>query len=232
MTLAAYQHVFCRMVASSAYRERLLTDPRSVLDQHPLREREQRRLLALAAHPGMRVNTAIHRANRLTPLDQTLPLTCLLLGERLAPLLARYWQSHPTENLQLPAECARFADFLTAELRYGRLADPFVEEVLSFERACTELRFLSAHELADKRGAASALPAQVRIVRFRHDPERLLAALAEQQPPPADLTVGDFLLLIDARAGEPVFRLLDEQGVVALASWQQAEQATRSALAV
>jgi hypothetical protein len=89
MALAVYQEIFCRMVASLGFRERLLECPGEVLNGLDLTERERRRLLALAADPGMRVNTAIHRANRLTPLDQTLPFTCFLLGERLRAVVER-----------------------------------------------------------------------------------------------------------------------------------------------
>jgi hypothetical protein len=78
----------------------------------------------------MRVNTAIHRANRLTPLDQTLPFTCQLLGERLADLLDRSWTGNLTENLQVPAECERFAVFLQREIDAGEIVDPYLEDVL------------------------------------------------------------------------------------------------------
>ena len=216
MTLQAYQDIFCRMIASSDYRARLIENPATVFEQHDLSDRERRRLTAMADHPGMRVNTAIHRANRLTPLDQTLPFTCFLLGQRLGPLLDRYWHDNPTENLQLPAECVRFADFLAAEMEAGRLLDPIVGEVLAFERACTELRFYTEQELRLQAGAAGRLPPQVRVLRFQHDPERLLNALSELQPPPPDLAEGEFHLAIDARSAEPVFRLLDRRSAAAL----------------
>lgn len=91
MSVATYQDVFCRMVASAAYRDHVLVEPDVALAGLDLSDRERRRLLAIAAQPGMRVNTAIHRANRLTPLDQTLPFTCFLLGDELGPLVDRYW---------------------------------------------------------------------------------------------------------------------------------------------
>lgn len=204
------------MIASADYRTRLIKHPQSIFNNHALTEREQRRLSALAAHPGMRVNMAIHRANRLTPLDQTLPFTCFLIGDRLRPLLDRYWAANPTENLQLPAECARFADFLEQEIGAGQLLDPYVAEVLAFERACTELRFFSEQELVRRTGAHARLPAQVRILRFRHDPEQLLEALSELRPPPSGLEEGEFYLAIDARSGDPVFRVLDREAAAAL----------------
>jgi hypothetical protein len=216
VALEAYQEIFCRMIASADYRTRLIEHPQSIYQDHVLTEREQRRLSALAAHPGMRVNMAIHRANRLTPLDQTLPFTCFLIGDRLGPLLDRYWDANPTENLQLPAECARFADFLEQEINAGLLLDPYLAEVLAFERVCTELRFFSEQELVRKMGTHARLPAQVRILRFRHDPEQLLDALSELKPPPARLEEGEFYLAIDARSGDSVFRVLDGETAVAL----------------
>lgn len=216
VALDAYQEIFCRMIASADYRTRLIEHPQSIYNNHALTEREQRRLSALAAHPGMRVNTAIHRANRLTPLDQTLPFTCFLIGDRLGPLLDRYWAANPTENLQLPTECARFADFLEQEMNGGRLVAPFVAEVLAFERTCTELRFFSEQELVRRTGAHGRLPAQVRILRFQHDPEQLLEALSELKSPSSELEEGEFYLAIDARTGDPVFRVLDGKTAAAL----------------
>lgn len=215
MALDAYQEIFCRMIASADYRAHLLENPAGIFKGHELTVREQRRLLAMAIHPGMRVNTAIHRANRLTPLDQTLPFTCFLLGDRLGPLLDRYWTANPTENLQLPAECARFSDFLDQEICAGRLVDPYVEEVLAFERVCTELRFFNEEELRATTKSREGMPVQVRILRFRHDPEPLLEALSKPELPPV-LEEQDYYLAIDARSGDPIFRILDPQAVSAL----------------
>lgn len=199
------------MVASAAYRDHVLAQPDVALAGFDLSDRERRRLLAIAAQPGMRVNTAIHRANRLTPLDQTLPFTCFLLGDELGPIVDRYWMENTTENLQLPAECARFARFLEDRLRANEISNPYVAEVLAFERACTELRFDVA---ADARRAG--LPPKVRVIRFRHDPIRLLETLSKLQTPPGDLAAGAFHLVIDCRTDDPEFRLLDEAGAAAL----------------
>ena len=204
------------MVALPAFRERIVQQPDEALNGLELTARERQRLLAIAAQPGMRVNTAIHRANRLAPLDQTVPLTCFLLGDRLPEVLERYWFENPTENLQLPAECERFAAFLKKEIRANRVADAYVEEVLAFEQACIQLRFLTRHELEAVNPLAEGLPDQIRIVEFRHDPVRLLEALTNLQSPPDDLTAGEFHLLIDYRSDDPVFRLIDREGLAAI----------------
>ena len=216
MSLDVYQEVFCRMVASLAFRERVVERPDEVLNDLDLTERERRRLLAIASDPGMRVNTAIHRANRISPLDHTLPLTCFLLGHRLHVLFERYWSENPSENLQSPVECARFAAFLKGELTSGRLVDPYVEDVLEFERTCTELRFFTEEELREAASLRDGLSPLVRVVTFHHDPVPLLESLANREMPPSDLPAGEFHLLIDCRSGEADFRLLDDEGMEAL----------------
>ena len=216
MSLEVYQETFCRMVALPAFRERIVQHPIEALDGLELTERERKRLLAIAAQPGMRVNTAIHRANRLTPLDQTLPFSCFLLAEQLPSLLERYWLENPTENLQLPAECERFATFLKTEIQANRIVTPYLEEVLEFERVCTELRFFTKQELRNLDSSNDGLPDSIRIVQFRHDPVQLLDALTNGQLPPPDLPTGEFHLLIDYRTEEPDFRLIDDEGLAAI----------------
>lgn len=205
------------MVAAPEIRERVLEQSGKYLKGFDLTELERRRLLAIAVQPGMRVNTAIHRANRITPLDHSVPFTLFLLGDRLRDLFQRYWSENPTENLQIPAECERFAAFLEAEIRAGRIVDPYLEEVLAFERACTELKFLTDEELRRVNPAAGALPPLVRVITFRHDPEPLLEALANKTMP-ENMTPGEFHLLIDCRTGEPDFRMLDAEAFEAIFS--------------
>lgn len=217
MALAVYQELFCRMVASPALRARLIERPDELLHGLDLTVRERQRLLSLAAQPGMPVNTAIHRANRIAPIDQTLPLTCVLLGEQLRDLLEAYWSANPMENLQLPAECERFGAYLEQGIRDGIIdPGPYLEEVLRFERVCTELRFFTEDELRLRATIRTGLPMLVRIVPFRHHPAILLAALTEGQMPPGPCPSGAFHLLIDARSGEADFRMLDAEGLAAL----------------
>jgi len=216
MALEVYQEIFCKMVAAPGLRERVLEPSGEYLNGLDLTDRERRRLLAIAAQPGMRVNTAIHRANRITPLDHSVPFTLFLLGERLRDVLQNYWLENPTENLQIPAECERFASFLEGEIQAGRIVDPYIEEVLAFERACTELKFFTEEELRRAKPTGDDLPALVRIVTFRHDPEQLLEGLANLELPAPDITEGEFHLLIDCRTGEPDFRLLDEEALKAI----------------
>lgn len=106
-----------------------------------------------------------------------------------------------------------FAAFLEGELQAGRIVDPYIEEVLTFERACTELRFFSEEELRRLNPAADALPALVRIVTLQHDPEPLLEALSNNELPAEDIPAGEFHLLIDCRGGDPDFRLVDAEAL-------------------
>lgn len=216
MALEVYQELFCRMVAAPAFRDRVLENSGDYLNNFDLTDRERRRLLAIAAQPGMRVNTAIHRANRISPLDDSVPFTCFLLGDRLPQVLDRYWSENPTENLQIPAECERFAAFLEREINSGRVVGPHIKDVLAFERACTELRFFTEEELRRTRPAAGALPPLVRVITFHHDPVRLLEALANHGMPASDIAAGEFHLLIDCRNGDANFRLLDAQAFKAI----------------
>ena len=216
MALEVYQEIFCKMVAAPGLRERVLEPSGEYLNGLDLTDRERRRLLAIAAQPGMRVNTAIHRANRITPLDHSVPFTLFLLGERLRDVLQNYWLENPTENLQIPAECERFAAFLEGEIKASRIVDPYLEEVLAFERVCTELKFFTEEELRLVNPIANDLPPLVQIVHFRHDPVPLLEALANAEMPAADIVEGEFHLLIDCRTGEPDFRLIDEEALKAI----------------
>jgi hypothetical protein len=216
MSLEVYQEIFCRMVAAPSFRERVLDESGKYLNNLDLTELERRRLLAIADQPGMRVNTAIHRANRISPLDESVPFTCFLLADRLADLLDRYWSENPTENLQIPAECERFATFLEREIRAGHILDPYIEDVLTFERACTALRFFTEEELRRTNPAGGALPPLVRIIEFHHDPVPLLEALANHEMPHSDVSAGEYHLLIDCRSGEASFRLLDDRALKAI----------------
>lgn len=184
------------MVSSAVFREEIVSDPANALYGFDLSGLEYLRLVTIAAQRGMRVNTAIHRANRLTPLDQTMPFSCLILSDQLHEIVDRYWEENPTKNLQLPAECERFAEFLERLIGNGEIRDPYLADVITFERTCTKLRFFPEPS--------------VQVVTFRHDPEVLLSALSQRKMPPADITSGIFHLAIDCRSGSPVFRLIDQ----------------------
>ena len=224
MSLDVYQEVFCRMVASLAFRERVVERPDEVLNDLDLTERERRRLLAIASDPGMRVNTAIHRANRISPLDHTLPFTCFLLGPRLHVLFERYWSENPSENLQSPVECERFAAFLKGELESGRLVDPYVADVLEFERTCTELRFFTEEELREAASLREGLSPLVRIVAFRHDPVGCWSRSRTVRCRPPTYLRGSFICLSTAAQGRRSFACLMTRVWRRSLSWRSRER--------
>lgn len=203
------------MVASSEYCALVRLHPEKALTGNELSDLERRRLISIANQRGMRVNTAIHRANRLASIAQTLPFTCFLISECRQEIFDRYWAAHPTENLQLPVESERFAKFLIEEIEEGRIEHPYLGEVVAFERICTKLRFYTESELEAQGWTQKGMPALVRVVCFRHDPVALLNALSESRIPP-NVETGDFHLAIDFRTGDADFRLLDDKGIAAL----------------
>jgi hypothetical protein len=187
VTLLAYQQALCDLVASPELCLRVRSDT-ATLDGYDLTDRERRRLSAVVAQPGMSTSCTLYRVNRITPLYSYLPLTCGLLGDDLIVEAERYWSQGKPGDLQFGPETQRFARFLRERFAAGALASPYVGEVLELELAANALRW-------------GADPPR-RTVRFAHDPEPLLAALADDRQPPPELPEGDYLVELDASGGE------------------------------
>jgi hypothetical protein len=187
VTLLAYQQALCDLVASPELCLRVRSDA-ATLDAYDLTDRERRRLSAVVAQPGMSTSCTLYRVNRITPLYSYLPLTCGLLGDDLIVEAERYWRQGKPGDLQFGPETQRFARFLRERFAAGALESPYVGEVLELELAANALRW-------------GADPPR-RTVRFAHDPEPLLAALADDRQPPPELPEGDYLVELDASGGE------------------------------
>lgn len=187
MTLLGYQQALCDLVASPSLCLRVRSDA-ATLDAYDLTDRERRRLAAVVAQPGMSTSCTLYRVNRITPLYSYLPLTCALLGDDLIAEAERYWSQGKPGDLQFGPETQRFAQFLRDRFAAGALASPYVGEVLELELTASALRW-------------GADPPR-RTVRFAHDPEPLLAALADDRAPPPELPEGDYLVELDASGGE------------------------------
>ena len=187
MTLLGYQQALCDLVASPSLCLRVRADA-ATLDAYDLTDRERRRLSTVVAQPGMSTSCTLYRVNRITPLYSYLPLTCALLGDDLIVEAERYWSQGKPGDLQFGPETQRFAQFLRDRFAAGALASPYVGEVLELELAANALRW-------------GADPPR-RTVRFAHEPEPLLAALAEDRAPPPELPEGDYLVELDASGGE------------------------------
>lgn len=212
MSLLGFQRALAAIVADPGLRRRAMERPAAALPGYDLTPRERRRLADMAGQRGMALNCILHRANRMTPLHRLLPLTCAALGADLARVVDLFWRTHPRTNMQFADEIGRFAGFLKERLAAGEPANPLAEEVLDFECARFHLRFTRPRRGAEggeaavgAAGGAPALHPRVRVVAFRHDPERVLAGLAaEGRPPPAaELPEGEHYLVLDGRHEEP-----------------------------
>lgn len=211
MSLLGFQKALAALVTDPELRARILVDPHAALSGHDLSPRECRRLAEMAGQRGMAVNSMLYRANRLTPLHQHLPRTCSVLGQNLRRILDGFWTVHRKTPLQFADEIARFAHFVGERLTAGDLENPLLPEVLDFEFAACQLRFLQRRRTtAALRAAASTVapetgdPARVvhplvRIVRFRHDPGLVLQVTDEIPAPDCDLPEGEHYVLLDAR---------------------------------
>lgn len=192
-----------------------------------MNERERKRLLHSARQPGMKVCWALHRANRLASIHATLPLTCRALGSLLRREVDVFWSEALPKDLQFRPEAERFVSFLRSRMREGRLDIPVLDDLVSFELAVAELRFLHqgpiretltrSETLAD---ASLILHPLIRLLPFRSDPERLLEALTNERDIPTDLAAGDYHLLVDGRDEAMSIRLLDARLAAILHSFE------------
>jgi len=219
VSLLGFQQALADMVATPSLVVAVRGGELGALEAYDLTPRERRRLEVVAAQPGMEVNCTLYRTNRLTPIAMLLPHTCFVLGDRLTWVAERFWDSHLTE-LQFRTEVERFAAFLQDLIRSGELDEPLLEEILAFELAANELRFLPRRQLAEAARSATGpglrLHPLVRLVRFRHDPYALLERLAATERPPYELEEGEFALVLIAGPDELDVRVVDEQLAVVL----------------
>jgi hypothetical protein len=202
VSLAGFQHALADVVASASVCTDAREDPTAFLIAYDLSERERRRLTDMLGQRGMVTCCTLHRANRLAAINTHLPLTCWLLRDRLREELQTFWAAQPATDLQFVGEADRFARFLRSRLSSGAIVDSVVEDILEFEVAVAELRLA---------GPDNEVHSRVRVVRFHTDPVRLMKLVVEMQPRPYDLPDGHFGLLLDARDGSIVTRLIDSE---------------------
>jgi len=216
MSMIEFQRVYANLVTKPGFVDAVLADPHRALTGYDLSPREQRRVLSVAGQRGMLINRILYRANRMSPLYLYLPLTFRVLDRHLRRELDRFWQYHDLASLQFYAEVSNFAAFLKARVAEGAIDSPFLEEVLDYEIALRDLRFLPRRRpqqeatarpatdsaSTDSMGTAFALPPLLRVVAFRHDPDILLPRLEQAGPLPDDLPEGEHYRLLDARRGD------------------------------
>jgi hypothetical protein len=211
VSLREFQRALADMVGSPLLASAVRAGRAEVLESYDLTARERRRLDVVAAQQGMEVSCTLYRWNRLTPVLMLLPYTCFVLGDRMREIAGQFWDDSRTD-LQFRDEIERFAAFLRELLDAGKLDDPLLREVLDFELAVAELRFLPRRKIT-----RAAVPGEerlrlhplVRLVHFRHDPEPLLARLAASERPPYEIAEGHFPLLLVAEGDELEVRLVD-----------------------
>ena len=217
MSLPEFQRALTALVASPKLCRAAVVDSRRFTKEYDLTERELKRLLYSAQQPGMKVCWSLYRANRFGPIHAILPLTCRALGQYLRRELDAFWNGALPEDLQFKSEAERFASFLRRRAREGQFELPVVDDLVSFELAMAELRFMPQRQIRETLARAETLADAttlvlhplIRLLHFRHDPERLLASIIGERPIPADLASGDYHLLVDGQGEGMAIRLLD-----------------------
>jgi hypothetical protein len=217
MLLPEFKRALTDFVASPELCRAAAADPSRLTGEYDLTERELKRLLHSAKQPGMKVCWSLHRANRFGPMRAILPLTCRALGQHLRRELDAFWNGALPEDMQFKSEADRFASFLLRRVCEGQLDLPVLDDLLSFELAMTELRFMPQRPIRETLARAGTLVGAttlilhpfIRLLHFQHDPERLLASAIGERPVPSDLTRGDYHPLVDGKDGGMAIRLLD-----------------------
>lgn len=198
MSLSGFQLALCDAIANRELAQELRNVPDRFLDRYELTAKESRRLLAMRWQPGFRTSSAIYRLNRITPLCEYLPMTTLILGDEIVLHAEAYWSAHGTD-LQFAPEVAGFGAFLSERCRSGVATHRYLADVLTFEIAINELRFLS-DDIDRGEPARCHVNPFVRIVAFAHEPLGLLEPLGAGHLPD-QVSPGEHYVLIDGREG-------------------------------
>lgn len=180
MSLSVFQCEVARMIADPAHRRRVAADPDGTMGRLRLGTRERKRLGAFASDPGMRVNTALYRANRLAPIFNALPRTCAALGGVFGDVLKSYWASKAIDDLQFPNEAARFAISVRRRHRRQLAAHPGLDSLMALELAILELMLLPRARIrarCTRGGSPPALHPLVRAIEVDRDPAAMIAVI-------------------------------------------------------
>jgi hypothetical protein len=163
-----------RLVVDTKFRDRVRACVDDALDCE-LTPLERKRLQAIASDSGLAATSTLYRGFRLSKLYAMLPRTCALLGKRrLTHEVRLYWAARISVSLYFFEEAFGFCDHLQARLQAG-LRVAYLEEVMTYERACLELQ----------RPRADTDAPTAQLVKFQHDPEILLNYLSRGQKPRA-----------------------------------------------
>lgn len=197
MALHDFQRALTAMTLDPALANDVHAHGASALAAFSLTPREARRLAAVARQPGMALNCTLARANRFGSIHNAFPMSCLLLGSDLRPVLDALWSGRDPANYQLSGEEAGFADLVAAGIADGTIDREYLGDMLAYERACLELALPLRLE-ADP----SSLDPESRWVDFCNDPRILLDALERLTLPPPHLPMQRFKMRITRIDGE------------------------------
>ena len=218
MTMEAFQQAMCDLVASPDLCLRLVQSPDEVLGRYDLSDRDRRRLVAVVQQPGMLVNCSLYRANRLAPIVNLIPHTCFVLGDALLDEATEFWEGFKETRLQFHEEVTKFGDFLRRRIEKGFLQNPILGEVLEYELALNEFRYIPRLDVLSRLESSKTVATEskcvhlhplTRVVLFRHEPRQLLGLLDERRLPPYELAEGEFWLLLDGKGEEVEIKLID-----------------------
>jgi hypothetical protein len=163
-----FQTAVARLATDASYRDQILASHEGAGSD--LTSRERARILSIASSPGMDVTATLIASFRLGKLLTLLPLTRVILGDRMVEEAKRFWATHPPRTFYFLDEALEFCDHLE-KIRDDRVS-PYLHEVLGYERAMLELRRVRPDG-----------PPPSQLIRFIHDPGRLLPALARGEVP-------------------------------------------------
>ena len=143
--LIEFQQAFADLVASPSLCREVLADPALLTQRYELSEREHARLLGIVRQRGMACTCMLYRANRLAPLVLNLPKVFSALGEAMTAVLDDYWAAWPNTNVHFIVESHRFCEFLSEELRKGRVLPAGVEAALQDEMPILAMRLRASY---------------------------------------------------------------------------------------
>jgi hypothetical protein len=218
MSMEGFQKAMSDLVASPQLCALLTQFPEEVLGRYDLSDRDRRRLVEVVQQPGMAVNQALYRVNRISPIYSLMPHTCFLLGDGLMGEAIEFWKDFDETRLQFDEEVKKFGNFLRVRIELGLLQNPLLAEVLEYELALNEFRFARRAEIllalrdpaiaADQTNRLGLHPL-VRILVFYHEPKQLLQLLDERRSPPYKLAEGEFWLVMDGKGREVEVKLIE-----------------------
>jgi hypothetical protein len=168
-----FQASLARLVLEPNYRELIRSKGEAALGPGHTRL-ERRRLVGVAADPGLDLTAYLVRSFRLGKLLTLLPLTRTLMGSRrFAEEAQRFWDASPPSSFYFLEEALGFCDHVLERVENRALRVKYLDEVVAYERAMLELR----------RVRADGDSPEPQRVRFRHDPAVLLESLAAGRRP-------------------------------------------------